>query len=57
MIDGRLGVSDDESFETALHSLLAAAHDAGLRVDRSFVSRNGPERPDWEILITELEKP
>lgn len=40
----------------ALQALLVRAYENGIDVKGGFECRNGAESPDWDVLITELEK-
>jgi len=44
------------AFNEALQSLLRRAADNDIDVEGGWDCRNGPEHPDWDILITEVEK-
>lgn len=39
-----------------LKSLLLRAYDNGIDVEGGWECRNGDEHPDWDVLITEVEK-
>ena len=43
--------------ETALEEFLQAAYRNGVPVSGGYGIRNGPELPDWDIHITQVEKP
>lgn len=40
-----------------LQSLLRRAHEGGVDVEGGWECRNGPDHPDWDVLVTEVEKP
>lgn len=40
-----------------LKALLLAAHENGVTVKGGWECRNGDEHPDWDVVITELQKP
>ncbi|MEF8914612.1 hypothetical protein [Natronomonas sp.] len=42
---------------TELEAVLRRAHESGVDVRGGWECRNGPESPDWDVLITEVEKP
>lgn len=39
-----------------LKSLLRRAHENGVDVEGGFECRNGVEHPDWDVVVTEVEK-
>ena len=39
-----------------LQALLRRAHENGLDVEGGFECRNGVEHPDWDVIVTEVEK-
>lgn len=39
-----------------LKSLLLRAYDNGIDVEGGWECRNGGEHPDWDVIITEVEK-
>lgn len=43
--------------EMTLEELLRAASRNGISVTGGYGIRNGPEFPDWDVLITKVEKP
>lgn len=38
-------------------SLLQRAHENDITVEGGFECRNGPEHPDWDVVVTEVQKP
>jgi hypothetical protein len=40
-----------------LKALLQGAYDNGLDVEGGWECRNGTDHPDWDIVITEVQKP
>lgn len=50
-------VTDEETFNDALNTLLQTAHENGVDVERPWDCRNGPTHPDWDITIVEAKKP
>jgi len=40
----------------ALQALLRRAYENGLDVEGAFECRNGVEQPDWDVIVTEVEK-
>jgi hypothetical protein len=49
-------IKSNASLKTELKALLAQAYDSGLNVEGGWECRNGPEHPDWDVIITEVEK-
>ncbi|MFP9062063.1 hypothetical protein ACLI4R_16295 [Natrialbaceae archaeon A-chndr2] len=41
---------------TELKVLLRRAYESGIDVEGGFECRNGVEHPDWDVIITEVEK-
>ncbi|MDG5775091.1 hypothetical protein VB773_20720 [Haloarculaceae archaeon H-GB2-1] len=39
-----------------LKALLLRAYENGLDVEGAFECRNGVEHPDWDVIVTEVEK-
>lgn len=39
-----------------LRSLLLRAYDNGIDVEGGWECRNGAEHPDWDVIVTEVEK-
>lgn len=57
MIDSNGHPETAEEFNDALIELLRQAHAAGVDVPGGWTCRNGPEHPDWDVVITEVTKP
>ena len=54
-------MSDDEltsnsALTEAVRSLLRRAYDNGVDVEGGLDCRNGADYPDWDVVITEVEK-
>lgn len=54
-------MSDDEvtsasALSDAVQSLLCRAHDNDVDIEGGLDCRNGPDYPDWDVIITEVEK-
>ncbi|MGM0447697.1 MAG: hypothetical protein ACQERM_05510 [Methanobacteriota archaeon] len=47
---------DDAAFQAELRTLLYRAHDAGVDVQGGWECRNGDGDPDWDVVVTEVEK-
>lgn len=39
-----------------LKALLVRAHENGIDIEGGFECRNGGEHPDWDVIVTEVEK-
>ncbi|APE95269.1 MAG: hypothetical protein ACQEQJ_05810 [Halobacteriota archaeon] len=39
-----------------LQALLVRAYENGVDVEGAFDCRNGVEHPDWDVVVTEVEK-
>jgi hypothetical protein len=39
-----------------LKALLIRAYGNGINVEGGFECRNGVEHPDWDVIVTEVEK-
>ncbi|MFC7114760.1 hypothetical protein ACFQH2_06970 [Natronoarchaeum sp. GCM10025703] len=46
----------ESDFHAELESLLQRADQNGIDVEGGWDCRNGPEHPDWDIIITEVKK-
>lgn len=46
----------EEEFHSQLKTLFHRAHDNGIDVKGGWACRNGPDAPDWDIVVTEIEK-
>ncbi len=49
-------LTSKEELSTELKALLRNAYESGLDVEGGFECRNGVEHPDWDVIITEVEK-
>ncbi len=56
-------MSSDESslaskaeLKAEIRALLREAHKNGIDVEGGFECRNGDEHPDWDVIVTEVEK-
>jgi len=45
-----------EELSGELRSLLLTAHENGINVEGGFECRNGGDHPDWDVVVTEVEK-
>ncbi len=53
----RGGPQTSQEFRRQLRRLLRTAFENDVDVEGAFNCRNGPSMPDYEVLITEIEKP
>jgi hypothetical protein len=56
MTDGESPTTAEE-LTTELKALLRRAHDNGVGVSGGWECRNGSDHPDWDVVITEVQKP
>jgi hypothetical protein len=49
-------VTTTDEFRSRLTALLRDAHENGVSVSGGWECRNGDEAPDWEAVVTPLEK-
>lgn len=49
-------ISSEAELNEALKRLLVRAHKGGIDVEGGWECRNGPEYPDWDVLVTAVEK-
>lgn len=50
-------LSSKTELQAELRALLLTAHENGVDVVGGFECRNGLEHPDWDVIVTEVEKP
>ena len=41
---------------TELKALILRAYENGIDVEGAFECRNGIDHPDWDVIVTEVEK-
>ena len=51
-----LSLSSKEELSAELKALFRRAYESGIEVKGAFECRNGAEHPDWDIIVTEVEK-
>jgi len=56
MTSEETSLSSKEDLSAELKTLLRRAYKSGIDVKGAFECRNGAEHPDWEIIVTEVEK-
>lgn len=49
-------LTSEEALNAELKALLRRAHTGGIEVKGGWDCRNGPEHPDWDVIITEVRK-
>ncbi|WP_435074988.1 hypothetical protein [Halorubrum sp. HHNYT27] len=49
--------SDETAFHDELRSLLRHAHEQDVDVEGGWECRNGAEHPDWDVIVSEVQKP
>lgn len=48
--------TSEDSLHDELQSLLRRAHANGVDVEGGWECRNGAEHPDWDVIVTEVQK-
>lgn len=56
MTGGRRSPTTAGQLHEELQALIREAHDNDIDVIGGWECRNGPEYPDWDILVTEVTK-
>lgn len=56
MTDDRPSLASDEEFNQELQGLLRRAYNQDINVEGGWECRNGPEHPDWDVVIAEVRK-
>lgn len=49
-------ITSKAELNAALRELLLTAHTEGVDVEGGFECRNGADHPDWDVVVTEVEK-
>lgn len=49
-------ITSQEELNEELKALLRRAHNNGIDVRGGWECRNGEEHPDWDLIITEVQK-
>ena len=49
-------VTSRKELNAELKALLRKASENGMDVEGGFECRNGIEHPDWDVIVTEVEK-
>ena len=56
MTSEETSISSKEELSAQMKALLRRAYKSGIDVKGAFECRNGAEHPDWDIIVTEVEK-
>lgn len=56
MTDDSLRPTTGAELRADLRVLLRRAHDNGIEVRGGWPCRNGQAHPDWDVVVTEVEK-
>lgn len=49
-------LTPSEELNAELQALLQRASENGIDVEGGFECRNGADHPDWDVIVTEVEK-
>jgi hypothetical protein len=49
-------ITSEDELNAELRSLLLRAHVSGINVEGGWDCTNGPEHPDWDVIVTEVRK-
>lgn len=49
-------ITSKAELNTELKALLRKAHENEIDIEGGFECRNGAEHPDWDVIVTEIEK-
>ena len=56
MTSEKSSLTSKEELNGELKVLLRRAYENGIDVEGGFECRNGAEHPDWDVIVTEVEK-
>ena len=56
MTSEETSLASKEELSAELKALLRRAYEGGIDVEGGFECRNGVEHPDWDVIVTEVEK-
>jgi len=56
MTSEEIPVTSKAELNAELKALLIRAYENGIDVEGGFECRNGVEHPDWDVIVTEVEK-
>ena len=48
--------SSEKEFNAELKALLVRAYNSGIDVEGGWECRNGLDHPDWDVIVTEVQK-
>ena len=49
-------IPSEAALNAELKALLARAYEDGINVEGGWECRNGPDHPDWDVVISEVTK-
>lgn len=49
-------VTSEAALQAELQELLCRAYDSGIDVEGGWDCRNGVDHPDWDVIVTEVQK-
>lgn len=50
-------VSSEDELRSQLETLFQRAHENDVDVEGGWECRNGDGHPDWDVIVTEVQKP
>ena len=56
MTTDETSIRSDAALNAELKALLARAYEDGINVEGGWECRNGPNHPDWDVVISEVTK-
>lgn len=56
MTTDETSLSSKAELRTELKALLRRAHDGDLEIEGGWDCRNGTDYPDWDVIVTEVQK-
>jgi len=56
MTSEEASLTSKEELNAELKALLRRAYESGIDVEGGFECRNGADHPDWDVIVTEVEK-
>jgi hypothetical protein len=57
MTDNGVRPATEAELNAELKTLIRHAHENGIEVRGGWPCRNGTGHPDWDVVVTEVEKP
>lgn len=49
-------ITSEAALNAELKALLSRAYENGINFEGGWDCRNGPERPDWDVVVSEVTK-